>query len=76
MMMRSVKDIDWSDCTEALPVFPTIIGIPFTYSIADGIALGLISHPIIKLAAGRGREVPALGYVLAVILLGYLVFLR
>jgi AGZA family xanthine/uracil permease-like MFS transporter len=76
MMMRSVKDIDWADYTEALPVFLTLIGIPFTYSIADGIALGLISQPIIKLAAGRGREVHLLGYVLAAILLAYLVFLR
>lgn len=76
LMMRNVRDIDWSDYTEALPVFLTIIGIPFTFSIADGMALGLVSQPILKLATGRGREVPVLGYVLAGVLLGYLVLLR
>src|SRR5262249_54321144 len=57
MMMRSVSDIDWGDFTEAFPVFLAVVGIPFTFSIADGIALGLLSYPIVKLAAGRGREV-------------------
>jgi len=56
--------------------FLTIIGIPFTFSIADGLALGLISHPIIKLAAGRGREVSLLGYILAAVLLAYFIFIR
>jgi AGZA family xanthine/uracil permease-like MFS transporter len=76
LMMGNVKDIQWRDFTESLPVFLTIIGIPFTYSIADGIALGLVSQPIVKLAAGRGREVHPLGYVLAVLLAAYFIYLR
>ena len=47
----------------------TLIGIPLSYSIADGLALGFISYPIIKLLSGRGREVGWLTYLLALVLL-------
>ena len=61
---------------ESLPAFLTIIGIPLTYSIADGLALGMVSYPIFKLAAGRGREVHWLMYLLAALLIPYYVFVR
>lgn len=67
MMIWGVKEIDWDDCCEALPAFITIIGIPFTFSIADGIAMGFISYPVLKLFAGKGREVSWLVYLLAII---------
>jgi AGZA family xanthine/uracil permease-like MFS transporter len=76
LMMRNVTKIDWSDYTESMPSFLIIIGIPLTFSIADGLALGFISYPIIKIFAGRGREVKWLMYVIAIILGCYFLFVR
>jgi AGZA family xanthine/uracil permease-like MFS transporter len=64
LMARSIVRISWDDVTEALPAFLVAAGIPFTFSIADGLALGFISYPAFKLLAGRGREVPWLVYAL------------
>jgi AGZA family xanthine/uracil permease-like MFS transporter len=76
MMMQNVTKIDWHDYSESVPAFLTLIGIPLSYSIADGLALGLISYPIIKLFSGRGREVGWLTYVLAIALVAYFLFIR
>jgi AGZA family xanthine/uracil permease-like MFS transporter len=67
LMMKGVLLINWDDISDALPAFVTMVGIPFTYSIADGIALGFMSYPLIKLIAGKGREVSWLVYTLAII---------
>ncbi|HYW80565.1 MAG TPA: hypothetical protein VE890_13360, partial [Thermoguttaceae bacterium] len=61
---------------ESIPSFLIIVGIPMTYSIADGLALGFISYPIIKLAAGQGRDVKWLMYVMAAVLVAYFIFIR
>jgi len=76
MMLPNVSKIDWRDQTESIPAFLTLIGIPLTYSIADGLALGFISYAIIKLCAGRGREIGWLSYFLAAVLIAYFVFVR
>jgi adenine/guanine/hypoxanthine permease len=76
MMMQSVTKVDWKDYSESVPAFLTMVGIPLSYSIADGLALGLISYPIIKLLSGKGRGVMWLTYVLAVVLLAYFVLVR
>ena len=76
LMMRNVTKIDWSDYTESMPSFLIIIGIPLTLSIADGLALGFIAYPIIKIIAGRGREVKGLMYVISLILICYFLFVR
>ncbi|MDZ7615411.1 MAG: NCS2 family permease [Patescibacteria group bacterium] len=76
MMMRNVTKIDWSDYTEALPSFLVVIGIPFTYSIGDGLALGFLAYPVVKVAGGRRREVKWLMIVLAFVLAAYFFFLR
>ncbi|HSE82925.1 MAG TPA: NCS2 family permease [Thermodesulfobacteriota bacterium] len=76
MMIRNVTKINWADYSEAIPSFITIIGIPLTYSISDGLALGFISYPVIKLFSGKGREVGWLMYLLSLILIGYFVFVR
>ena len=65
MMLKSVRELDWDDPTEYLPAFLVLVGIPLTFSIADGIAFGLISYAVAKLATGRGRECPALTYLFA-----------
>jgi AGZA family xanthine/uracil permease-like MFS transporter len=76
LMMRSVAKIDWDNYAEALPSFLILVGIPLTFSIADGLALGFIAYPIVKLLAGQGRDVKWLMIVMAAVLVGYFVFVR
>jgi AGZA family xanthine/uracil permease-like MFS transporter len=76
MMMANVVKIDWSNYAESLPAFLVIAGIPLSYSIADGLALGFIAYPIVKLAAGQGRDVKWLMYVMAAVLVAYFLFVR
>jgi adenine/guanine/hypoxanthine permease len=76
MMCQNVGKIDWRDYSESVPTFLTMIGIPLSYSIADGMALGFISYPIVKLFSGRGREVRWLTYALAIVLVTYFIFIR
>jgi len=76
MMMQVVTRIEWTDATEAVPAFLIMIGIPLTYSIANGFAFGFIAYPAIKLLTGRGREVKPLLYVLAVLFILYYVFFQ
>ncbi|NLY73331.1 MAG: NCS2 family permease [Tissierellia bacterium] len=64
-MMSPVGEINWQDFTEAVPAFLTIAMMPFAYAINEGIVFGIISFALIKLFAGRGKEVPKLTYVIA-----------
>jgi AGZA family xanthine/uracil permease-like MFS transporter len=57
LMAQSVARIEWSDFTEAAPAFVTIITMPLTFSIATGLSLGLICFTLVKVAAGKSREV-------------------
>lgn len=57
MMMRQAADIDWADKTMAVPAFITMVMMPFTYSIADGIAWGIISYCAMMLGTGRFSEI-------------------
>ena len=71
LMMRGAGAIDWQRLEEAIPAFLTIAAMPFTYSIANGIALGIVSYVLVKVLSGRPREVHGLMYVLAVLLALY-----
>lgn len=74
LMMSGLAEINWDDITEAAPVAATALAMPFTYSIANGIAFGFIAWTGMKLASGKGRELnPALVIlsVLFVIKLGW-----
>ena len=74
LMMTSITKINFSDYTDAIPAFIAIIAMPFTYSISEGIAMGIISHVVIKLLGGKRKEVSPLMYVLAVLfILKYIV---
>ncbi|GAB4319416.1 MAG: NCS2 family permease [Candidatus Zixiibacteriota bacterium] len=66
MMTRMARDISWDDVTESLPAFLIVAGIPLTLSIADGLSLGFILYPIVKLVAGRRHEVHPVMYILAI----------
>lgn len=65
LMLRGALEVRWDDATEAIPAFLAMVGMPLTFSIANGLALGFITYPLIKLLAGRGREASPLVYVLA-----------
>lgn len=67
LMLTSITKIDFNDYTEAIPAFITIIAMPFMYSISEGIAMGVISYVVIKLAAGKAKNITPLMYVLAVL---------
>jgi len=69
LMMSAIAEIDWEDVCVAVPAFLTLVTIPLTFSIANGLACGIISYVIIHVARGRGREVPWAAYVLAVVLM-------
>jgi len=76
MMIQNVTKLHWSNYAEAMPAFLIIIGIPLSFSIADGLALGFIAYPLVKLAAGQGRDVKPLMYLIAAMLVAYFVFVR
>ena len=65
LMMTQIKNIDWDDLGIALPAFLTIILMPFTYNISVGIGAGFITHVLIRLFQGRGKEVHALLYLVS-----------
>ena len=66
LMTGSLGSMDWSDLTEAGPVVITTIMMPLSFSIANGIALGFIAYPVIKLLAGRVKEVSVSVWALAI----------
>ncbi len=75
-MAKNVVKIEWSDFAEAVPAFLTMVGIPLFYSVADGLALGLMSYPIVKVMSGKGGELRWTMWVLAVLLVFYFILVR
>ena len=73
-MMAGLEKVKWKQFDEAFPAFIVIISMPLTSSIATGIALGFITYPLLKLFAGKGKEVHPLIYVFGVIFVLQLVF--
>jgi AGZA family xanthine/uracil permease-like MFS transporter len=76
LMLQGMTKIDWDDPSELIPAFMIMVGIPFSYNIADGLVIGLISYPIIKLLCGKAKQVSWILYVLSAILVLYVVFIR
>ncbi|MEV4872441.1 NCS2 family permease [Streptomyces syringium] len=71
IMAANVKEIDWSDFTIAIPAFLTIVSMPFTYSITNGIGIGVLAFILLRVADKRGREIP---WLLNVVGLCFLVY--
>ncbi|GAA2296458.1 NCS2 family permease [Streptomyces violaceusniger] len=71
IMAANVKEIDWSDSTIAIPAFLTMISMPFTYSITNGIGLGVLAFLLLRVATRRTREIP---WLLAAVGLCFLVY--
>ncbi|WP_033828167.1 NCS2 family permease [Bacillus andreraoultii] len=65
LMLQNVKNINLQDLSEVIPAFLIIIMIPFSYSIADGLAFGFISYPIVKIAIGKSKQVSIPLYIIA-----------
>lgn len=75
LMARGLAEIDWDDLTEAAPAVLCAVAMPFTFSIAHGIAFGFVSYAGVKLLAGRAREVPAAVWVIAAVFVARFAFL-
>ena len=71
LMMKGTRSLPWEKHDEAIPAFLTIAAMPLTYSIANGIALGIVSYVLLKLLSGKPRKAHPLMYVLAVLLVLY-----
>ncbi|MFD8488445.1 MULTISPECIES: NCS2 family permease [unclassified Streptomyces] len=71
ILAGSIKEIDWPDFTIAIPAFVTMLMMPFTYSITNGIGMGFITFSVLRLAAGRGRDVPVAMHVVSAVFAFY-----
>jgi len=67
LMTESIGRVVWSDFTDAIPAFVTLLATPLTFSIATGLSLGLISYTLVKVAAGRFREVSPVIWILTLL---------
>ena len=74
MMIGAVRNIDFTDLTEAVPAFLTITMMLFTYNIANGLTAGLVAYPLLKLATGRAKELNSGSVTLGLACLLYFVF--
>jgi len=67
MMIKNVRKIDWDDYSEAIPSFLVILGIPLSFSISDGLSMGIIIYPIIKFLAGKSKDIGMIHWALSLI---------
>jgi len=75
LMTESIARIQWGDFSDALPAFITMLATPLTFSIATGLSLGLISYTVVKVAAGKIREINPLVWILTVLFILRYVYL-
>jgi len=76
LMVSSILDIDFNDFTEGFPAFLTFILMPLTYSIANGIAGGIIAYTILKVVTGKAKQVHWMMYILFVLVVARYIFLN
>jgi AGZA family xanthine/uracil permease-like MFS transporter len=74
-MMEPITKVNLSDFTEAIPAFLAIVMMPFAYSIAEGIVFGMLAYTLLKLLAGKGKEVSITMYILSVIFIARFIFM-
>ncbi len=75
LMTESIGRVEWTDFTEAIPAFVTLLATPLTFSIATGLSLGLISYTLVKVAAGKFREVSPVIWILTVLFIFRYIYL-
>ena len=76
LMLRDLTEVDWSDSTESVPAAVTALMVPFTYSIANGIACGFITYAALKLLTGRARQVRPIVWIIAAVFLFKYIYLK
>ncbi len=76
MMFKNVVHVDWEDYTESIPAFLTLIMMPLTFSITEGISFGVISYALLKLLSGKGKKVHWLIYLFAVLFVARYIWLE
>jgi adenine/guanine/hypoxanthine permease len=76
MMLKNVRRIQWDDATEAIPAFLTMVMMPFSFSITEGISFGFISYAVLKLTSGRAREVHWIVYTFTLLFILRYLFLK
>lgn len=74
LMMRELVEVDWKDTTEAAPAALTALAMPFTYSIANGLAFGFITYAVLKLTTGRASSVHAATWIIALLFVAKFAF--
>ncbi len=75
LMLRELTELDWDDATEAVPAVITALMMPFTYSIANGLAFGFITYAALKLFTGRARDVHWMSWLIAAVFLFKFIYL-
>jgi AGZA family xanthine/uracil permease-like MFS transporter len=75
LMTESIARVDWKDFSEGLPAFVTMLATPLTFSIATGLSLGLMSYTLVKVAAGKFREISVLLWILTALFILRYVYL-
>jgi AGZA family xanthine/uracil permease-like MFS transporter len=75
LMMGNLAEVEWSDPTKGIPAFLTVTLIPLSYSIANGLAFGIVSHVALKLATGQASRHDWLVYVLAVLCVARFIYM-
>jgi len=73
LMIKNVENINFSDFTEGFPAFLTIVLIPLTYSIVDGIAFGFIAYPMMKFFKKEQKELSTSMYIISLLFLAYFI---
>jgi AGZA family xanthine/uracil permease-like MFS transporter len=76
MMIGGLRHVRWDDPTESIPAFLTVVMMPLAFSITEGVAFGVVAFVVLKIAAGRGREVHGLLCVFAALFVARYAFLR
>ena len=76
MMMSPIKQIDWDDYSEAIPAFITAVMMPFSYSIAHGILLGIVSYVVINACTRKANKISPAMWVLAVLFVLRYIFMK
>jgi AGZA family xanthine/uracil permease-like MFS transporter len=71
ILSNGIRSIDWSDYTIAIPAFLTMVIMPFTYSITNGIGIGFLVFCVLKIATGRWRDVPLPLYIVGAVFAFY-----
>lgn len=75
LMVKSVLDIDWGEMSDGIPAFLAMTAMPLTYSISNGIALGIIAYPVLKALSGKAKEVHWIMWALAILFVLRFVYL-